>query len=162
MEALGFNLEWFIFQLVNFGILLTVLNHFLHKPLLRLLDKRRQDILEVTKNTEETRRLLAQAEEQERSVLATAQLQAQEVLEVAHAQAKEAEERLRQEAENKAVHILAQAKSNIDVERTKMRTELQAELSSFVVSATQKILQQDVSEAVKHKSLHHDVEHLPT
>jgi len=44
MEALGLDLRSFIFQLINFLLVLGGLTYLLHKPLIALLDKRQAEI----------------------------------------------------------------------------------------------------------------------
>ena len=44
LSKLGINLGHVVFYLVNTGLLLTVLTYVLYKPILRFLDKRRDQI----------------------------------------------------------------------------------------------------------------------
>ena len=44
MEALGINLGFFLFQVFNFGILVIILYAFAYKPLVNMLEQRKQKI----------------------------------------------------------------------------------------------------------------------
>ena len=46
VEALGLNLPQLIAQIVNFAILLIILRLTLYKPILKMLDERKQKIAE--------------------------------------------------------------------------------------------------------------------
>ena len=42
MEALGINLGFFLFQVFNFGVLAILLYAFAYKPLVNMLEQRKQ------------------------------------------------------------------------------------------------------------------------
>ncbi len=62
--ALGFNVPALIAQLINFTLLLVVFRLFLYKPLLRVLDERRQRIQEGLDASDEAKRRLAETEKE--------------------------------------------------------------------------------------------------
>ncbi|HEM61607.1 MAG TPA: ATP synthase F0 subunit B, partial [Chloroflexi bacterium] len=102
MEGLGINLGYLISQMVNFLLLLVILWIFLYKPIVRLLDRRREKIKTDLEEAERARsqaegarqqyeKQLEEAKEERRSILAQAREQAEkmreEVLETARAEA---------------------------------------------------------------------------
>ena len=56
VEALGINLQEFIFYLINFLILVGILTKFLYRPFLNVLATRKQSIKDALDNAELTNR----------------------------------------------------------------------------------------------------------
>src|SRR3989337_2314560 len=52
MESLGIDLKLIIIQIINFGLLLFLLTKFLYKPILRILDERKNKIEESLANAQ--------------------------------------------------------------------------------------------------------------
>jgi F-type H+-transporting ATPase subunit b len=69
MEALGFNLTWFLFQLGNFALLFFGLSYLLHKPIGKLLDDRRRMVKEALENAENVKRELSETQKQRDELL---------------------------------------------------------------------------------------------
>ncbi|MBI2593944.1 F0F1 ATP synthase subunit B, partial [Candidatus Daviesbacteria bacterium] len=62
-------------QIVNFLVLLWILNKLLYKPVLKVLEERKAKIEKGLKNAEEIEKRLAQtAEEEEKAILAAAKM----------------------------------------------------------------------------------------
>ena len=59
--AFGLNWKLLLIQLVNFGLLLSVLSYFLYKPVLRIIDERQKKIAEGVRIAEEATQRLADA-----------------------------------------------------------------------------------------------------
>jgi len=51
MEALGLDIRLLVAQLINFGLLIFLLNKFLYKPLIKMLDDRKKKIAEAAENS---------------------------------------------------------------------------------------------------------------
>ena len=114
MEGLGINLGYLISQIINFFLLLILLRYFLYKPVIALLDKRREkirtDLDEADKARsqaeaakQEYEKQLEQAREERRSIVAQANEQAdkmtEEILEKARAEAQQLVAKTEEEAE---------------------------------------------------------------
>ena len=99
---LGFDVPTFVFQIINFLILLAILGRFFYRPVLEVMNRRQQaidarlsDAEERAKKAEEERQALAQqsveARQQARALMETAQRDAAEervrLLEAARAEA---------------------------------------------------------------------------
>lgn len=152
MEALGFDLKYFLFQLVNFVVLLVLLRMVLHKPLTALMDKRRVEIQEGLENAEKMKLALAETETKQQALLEEARLEARQLVEETRGQAKELEAKLQQEAAAQAASVLERAQEELAAEREQFRQELRAEMANLVLTATEKVLDGTVS--VKEKQAH--------
>ena len=62
MDELGLNLPVLVAQLVNFFLLLVLLRIFLYKPILEMLDRRKQRIQEGEQAAEQSKEQASQAE----------------------------------------------------------------------------------------------------
>ena len=88
-NAFGVDVFKLAFQIVNFLLLLWLLNRFLFKPVVGLLDQRNERIREGLENAEQARQDRAQAEADRRSALETARNEANEILARAQRMAQE-------------------------------------------------------------------------
>lgn len=127
-------------QAVNFLILLVLLNKFAYRPILAILQKRRDAIargIAATKEADERLRGIAKKEEE---VLLQAQRDA--LATVAHAEhTAQAKEKELMAATNKKVEeVVRSAKRLIEIEKTKMGDTVYQEARELVQHAVGKIL----------------------
>lgn len=110
-------------QLVNFAILVWLLQRFLYRPVLRLIDARRQaadqGYAEARRAAEAAKRQLAQLETQRADVAA----ERAAVLADAQEQARKLAETRRTEAERDAQALLAEARQTLARERESLLTQ---------------------------------------
>lgn len=143
LSKLGINMGMFIAQLVNFTILIVVLSVFVYKPIIRLLDDRRERIrksMEDAKAIENQKRELDEFRtEQMRKI----DLETGKFLETAKHQAETMKKEILQSAEKEAAGILSKAKDQMSDERARMVSDLQATLASTVVKLSQKVIERE-------------------
>lgn len=134
MENLGINPVQILAQIVNFGILLFVLNKFLYKPALKALRTRRSTIEESLKKAEEIA---------EKEVLMHKEMQAHEksTLLAAH----KLKQTTTREAEQEAKTILKNAQKDAE----KIKSEAQKEAEAYLSHAHKKHDEELALEAVK-------------
>lgn len=146
MEGLGINLGYLISQMVNFLLLLVILWIFLYKPIVRLLDRRREKIKTDLEEAERARsqaegarqqyeKQLEEAKEERRSILAQAREQAEkmreEVLETARAEARE---------------LLAKAEEETEALRRQALAGAQDEIADLAIAAASKVVGESLDE----------------
>lgn len=152
IAALGFNLPGLVSQLVNFAILMVVLRLFLYRPLLNLLDQRRQRIQEGLDRAEEAARQASSSEEEARRIMEEARVEGRE----AAARAQEAAQRLREELEQRArqdaEQIVARARDELQAERDRAIQELQQQFADLTITAAERVLEQSI-DAAAHQRL---------
>lgn len=142
IHQLGIDWKLLLAQIVNFVILLFLLKKFLYKPLINLMNNRRQKIvegLEKAKRGEEEFQKIQELRERE---LAKIQKEAEAII----AKAKEAGDKKQQEilkqAEEKTKKIVEEARGRIEIEKEKMLKEVRQDIANLVVAATEKILEE--------------------
>ncbi len=82
-ETFGFNLWMFLSQVVSFTIVALLLRRFAYKPILAVLEERRQRIAEGLLNAEKIKQQLAEAEQRYQEILANANAAAQKMIDEA-------------------------------------------------------------------------------
>lgn len=138
-ETFGFDTKIFLSQVVSFVIVALVLRQFAYKPILTVLEERRQRIAEGLLNAEKIKQQLAEAEQRHAEILATANAQAQKMIDDARESAAHVGERKQQEAIVAAEQIIAKAHEASALEREKTMIELKRELGRLVVNTTAKV-----------------------
>lgn len=138
-ETFGFDTKIFLSQVVSFVIVALVLRQFAYKPILAVLEERRQRIAEGLLNAEKIKQQLAEAEQRHAEILAKANAQAQKMIDDARESAAHVGERKQQEAIVAAEQIIAKAHEASALEREKTMTELKRELGRLVVNTTAKV-----------------------
>jgi F-type H+-transporting ATPase subunit b len=141
-------------QVVNFLVLLFILQKFLYKPILKVLKQRQDMIAKSLKDAEKIEQGLKQTDEEREKVLEAAALEAQKLID----EATQASIGIIAEAHLKASadmeKILEQAKEQVRLEKEKMQQEIREELADLVVIGIEKVAgkvltQKDQKEIVK-------------
>ncbi len=140
LEALGLDGKLLAAQIVNFIILLLILRKFLYKPLVGMLEKRRETIESGMNKAEEIEKRYADFQVDHAKRIEESKAESASMIE----QAKQAAEAMRQDtlaktqAESEA--LLARAKDEIDRSKEKMLQELKQEVGSLVITLTSKVI----------------------
>lgn len=156
IDALGFNLPSLLAQLINFGILLLLFSAFLYKPLLKVLDERKQRIKEGLEAAEESKRQLSQTEEEVAKELAKAREQGQTLIGEAQQMAQRIQNESREAAREEAEKLLERARSEIQLERDAAIAELRREFADLTITAAERVIKQSLDKD-KHRELIEDV-----
>lgn len=144
-SALGINLPQIIAQIVNFIILLVVLKFTLYKPILRMLDDRRQRIAEGLDAVEAARVEASEAQSSIEGQLDEARQQSLEILANAQQIAARIQEEARSESERNRGTALERATQEISLERDRAISELRSEFADVTIAATERVIKQSVS-----------------
>lgn len=138
-ETFGFNVWLFLSQVISFAIVALLLRLYAYKPILKVLEERRQRILEGQLNAEKIKQQLAEAEQRHAEILAQANAQAQKMIDEARESGAHLAERKQQEAVSAAEQILAKAREASAIEHERTMADLKRELGRLVVDTTAKV-----------------------
>jgi F-type H+-transporting ATPase subunit b len=138
-ETFGFDVWIFLSQVISFVIVALVLRRYAYKPILQVLEERRQRIAEGLLNAEKIKQQLAEAEQRHAEILAKANAQAQKMIDEARESSAHIAERKQQEAVVAAEQIMARAREASAIEHERTMTELKRELGRLVVNTTAKV-----------------------
>lgn len=145
LSKLGIDWKLLLAQVVNFGILLGVLTAFVYRPLLDLLDARRE---RIAKAMEDAGRIEGQKKEMEQIRIKELQKIDQEAgafLERAKEQAEKMKADILQVASKEAEGLLAKGKQQLEGERARVMGEVQMILTKVILEMTEKILEREFS-----------------
>ena len=136
-----FGVDWshLLAQIVSFLIVCFILYRFAYKPILRMLETRRQQIAQGLANAEQIKAELARTETQRQEVMAQANAQANKFIEEARAAAARLREQETQKAIAAAEQIVARAREAAAQDYARMLAELKGEVGRLVVQATARV-----------------------
>lgn len=139
--ARAFGISWplFISQVISFSIVAFLLHRFAYKPILRVLEERRQRIAEGLANAEKIREELARTEAARLDVLEGANRRANELIEEARAAAARLQEQESQKAIATAEQIIARAREAAAADHARMLAELRREVGRLVAETTGRV-----------------------
>lgn len=138
-RAFGFNVPLFISQVISFLIVAFLLHRFAYKPILKVLEERRQEISQSLANAELIKRQLAETETARQKVMADANAQANRLIEEARAAAAKVQEAETQRAIAAAEGIIAKAREAAALDHQRMLQELKKEIGQLVVRTTAQV-----------------------
>lgn len=136
--ARTFGVDWTHLgaQIVSFGIVCAVLYLLAYKPILRILDARRQQIASGLANAEKIKAELARIELERQDVLTKADGEGKQLIEEARAAAARVRAEETRKATSAAEQILARAREAAERDRAQMLVELRREVGRLVVQTT--------------------------
>ncbi len=135
-EQFGFNTSLFVSQLISFLIVAFLLHKFAYKPILKVLEQRRETIAQSLANSEKIKQQLAETEATRQKVMADANAQANKLIEEARAAAAKVQETETQRAIATAEQIIAKAREAAALDHQRMLQELRKEVGQLVVKTT--------------------------
>lgn len=138
-EQFGFNWSLFISQCISFAIVAFLLHRFAYKPILNVLEERKQRIAEGIANADKIKAELANAQAKAQEVVAQAGAQATKIIEEARAVGAREIEKASQQAITTANQIIAKAKEANDAELARMKNELRKEMGRLVVQTSARV-----------------------
>lgn len=143
-SQLGIDWRLLIAQIINFLILLFILQRFAYKPILKVLDDRREKIEKGLLDSEEATKKLLSAEKTQKTILDGAKKEAEKILSKSEEMAKKNKEEILVQTDEKAKKIMADTEKKIEEEKNKMIREVRKELGALVISATEKIIDEKI------------------
>ena len=136
--ASTFGVDWVHLgaQIVRFSIVCAVLYALAYKPILRLLEARRQQIATGLANAEKIKAELTRIADERREVLVRAEAEGKQLIEEARSAAVRVGAQETQKAIAAAEQLIVRAREAIEQERGRMHAELRREVGRLVVQTT--------------------------
>jgi F-type H+-transporting ATPase subunit b len=147
-------LDWsqILTQIIGFLLLLWLLKKFAWKPILQLLETRRNKIVAEFDKIDATKQEVTQLKLDYEQQLKTIDAQArQKILDAVQEGQKIAAE-IQEKARDDSRQIIEKAKQNIELEIAKAKVELRNEIVNLTLQATEKLLIEKL-DAQKHREL---------
>ena len=153
MEKLGINLGYFLVQTFNFLILLVVLRVWVYKPIVGLLEKRRQSIAQGLEDARVAAEARANAEKEAEKIIADANRQASQLVAEAKDRAEVAARDVRASADIEAGKSRDKALAEVEGERNRILGDLRGQIAGISIAAAQKLVGEALDEKRQHALL---------
>ncbi len=134
------DLPLIIAQMVNFAIVLFVLYYFALKPLMKVMEKRSQDIADGLENAELSKKRLIQADVERDSITNDAQKNAKEIITQAHQLNEEERNKIISDGKQEKQRIVDQASQVIESNKKKAEQAFRAESAEMLTKSMESLL----------------------
>lgn len=138
------NINDMIWAIINFVVLVAILNKFLYKPILGMLDARKQDIKNQLDEAADARNEAVKVKDEYTREMQNARQEAQEIIGKATKLAEESKSGILQEARAESEKVLKKAQEEIRLEKEKAKAELRNEVASLAVLAAGRVLERTI------------------
>ena len=150
MEALGINLGLLIVQLIAFAIVFLTLKAWVYKPMLDMMESRKQKIAQGLEDARVAAEARANAEKEAAKVLAEAQAEASKVVREATERAASAGKDVKAAAEAEAVKAREAAMAEAELERNRILGDLRGQVAALAIAAANKLVGDALDEKKQH------------
>src|SRR5215208_7090556 len=140
MEALGINLGLLILQIIAFTIVILTLNAWVYKPMLNMMETRKQKIAQGLEDARVAAEARASAEKEAAKVIAEAQTEASTIVREATERASTAGNDVKAAATAEAVKAREAAVAEAEVERNRILGDLRSQVASLAIAAANKLV----------------------
>jgi len=140
--SLGLNTQLFIFQLINFAIVASIIWFMILKPLTKKMAERKKIIDDSIDNVKKVEENLLQSEQKFKETLDEAKVAANAVIEKANAEAEKLSTDVKNKARTEIASLFEQAKIKIQAEKDEVMTGIKTETAGLIVMAVEKILKE--------------------
>jgi F-type H+-transporting ATPase subunit b len=140
MEALGINLGMLIVQIIAFIIVFLTLNAWLYKPMLNMMETRKQKIAQGLEDARVAAEARANAEKEAAKVLAEAQTEANSIVREATERAASAGKEVKAAAEAEAAKAREVAMAEAELERNRILGDLRGQVAALAIAAANKLV----------------------
>jgi F-type H+-transporting ATPase subunit b len=143
---LGISFPNILFQVANFLLFLWILHRLLFKPLVAMLERRRQRIAESLDEADNLRKQVEADRAEFQAELAGARAQAQQIREEASRAAESLRARELEQARAEADRMRAEAAAEVDANRVRVAAELRTQTADLVLGATARVLNRSIDD----------------
>jgi len=150
MQALGINLGYLIVQILNFAILFVVLRAWVYKPIVGMLEKRRQAIDQGLEDAKVAAEARANAEKAAEDLLAEARKEASQLVRAATERAEQAAAEVKAQAEHEAEEARKGALAEGENLKEQALGELRGQVAALAIAAAQKIIGETLDDRRQH------------
>ena len=162
LSKLGIDWALLIAQIVNFAILVGVLTFFVYRPILNVLDARREKIRKAMEDAKSIENQKKELEVHRAAELHRIDQECGAFMEKTKQQAEKMKQEILASARTEADAALAKGRKQLDDERSRVFADVQTVLSSMIIKMTEKIIEREFSKADQDRILHSLEKELPS
>ncbi len=145
-EYLGIRPDLIAVNIVSFLLLLWILNKFLFKPIMAVMDQRAEDIRNTYQTAEDEKARMEQLRAEYESKMAEIAEEAREKIAAAINEGQHTKQQILEEAREKAAQILQRGHEELQREREKMLIELREQLVDLSTDVAAKVLARSLNQ----------------
>jgi F-type H+-transporting ATPase subunit b len=153
MEALGINLGMLIVQIIAFTIVFLTLNAWVYKPMLSMMETRKEKIAQGLEDARVAAEARADAQKEADKILADAQAEAAKIVREATERAATAGQDVKAAAEAEAAKAREAAMAEAEMERNRILGDLRGQVASLAIAAANKLVGETIDEKKQHALL---------
>ena len=146
MDKLGINLGFFLFQLLNFGIIFFLLARFVWPRVTKLLDQRAERIAQGLEDARAAEEARANAERERDKVLSQARAEGQKVIDDARQRGEEQLKQILRDAASEAEEYRTQSRAQAEEERNRILAETRDQIVALAMAAAEKLIGDSMDE----------------
>jgi len=146
LEALGINLGYLFVQILNFAIIFVVLRVWVYKPILGLLERRRERIAQGLEDARVAAEARANAEKEAQAILGRAQADANQKVRESAERAEQVAREIHAAAEKDAAAVRQAAAGEAEQARSAALGELRGQVAALAIAAAQKLIGESLDE----------------
>jgi F-type H+-transporting ATPase subunit b len=146
MEALGINLGMLVVQILVFTIVMLTLNAWVYKPMLNMMETRKQKIAQGLEDARVAAEARADAQKEADKIRAEAQAEAAKIVREATERAATAGQDVKAAAEAEAAKAREAAMAEAEMERNRILGDLRGQVASLAIAAANKLVGESLDE----------------
>lgn len=146
LDSLGINVGLLIAYVINLILMLVLLRLFAYKPILNMLEQRRERIAEGINNARRAEEALASAHSDREGILDEARAEAQRLTAEARTRAQEAANQIEQDARDEARRIVDEARREAQAEKELALADMRSQIVSLSIAAANHLVRSTVDE----------------
>ena len=150
MEGLGINLGLLLLQILSFIIVFVILSAWVFKPIVGMLEKRREKVAQGIEDTRIAAEARQNAEVDAQKILADAQSKANHAIRESTERAEVSARQVITDAENEAAKFRSEALADIQSERERMLGDLRGQVAALAMAAAQKLIGASLDQQRQH------------
>jgi F-type H+-transporting ATPase subunit b len=150
MEKLGLNLGALIFQILNFTIVCILLYAWAYKPMIRMLNNRKEKIARGLEDARIASEARANAEQDAARIMSEAQNKASQLIRESTDRSEAAALEIRANAEAEVAKQREAALAEVQLERDRMLGDLRNQIAALAIAAAQKLVGESLDEKRQH------------
>lgn len=160
LNQFGINPLLLTAQVVNFLVLLWILNKFLYKPIIKALEERKRKIAESLENAEEIERRLLEINEEKEARIREATLEGEKIIQQATATGSQILEDVRKKSQEIIQKAHVDAKQLLEIERANLNQQIRENLAEIISISFQKVTGKTLSQKEREDILEKEIKNI--
>ncbi len=160
MEGLGIDFKFILAQIINFGLLVFLLQKLLYKPILKVLADRKRKIDEWLANADKIRAELDAINKEKEQILKSARGEGLSIIDRYRNEGENQKEEIIMNANKEAKKALESAQRRLKEEEELMVSQVRERMAEMATKMAEKIIREKFSESGQHRIVEERLEEL--